>query len=174
MRFDMYREFTRWLFDGSENSVIPDEQEMLKYNSPITIQYILQCLLPNSKMTIYLNKYFNNFDLYSLDKKQFMKFLKHLVLKMNLTRSDFNYKPKREADKSDLYKKLLEKFPVLKSYDVILLCDNINNLEEKEKNKYYAGLNLIPPKKRKMAKKKEKTNKKISLENFTNQIFNYV
>jgi hypothetical protein len=170
----MYRSYTRWLFDGSETSPIPEEQEILKYNSPITIQYMLQSFLPNSKMTIYMNKHFNNFHLYSLDKKQFLQYIKHLVLKLNLTRGDFNYKPKRDDEGVHLLqKKLMGKIPELKPYDIALLCEQIDNLEDGEKEKYYAGLDMIDPKKRKMPKKKKKKNEKLSLEGFVNMIFNY-
>jgi len=173
----MYREYTRWIFDGSATSQIPEEQEMLKYNSPITIQYMLMCFLPHPKMTIYMNKYFNNFDLYSLDKKQFMKYIKHLVLKLNLSRSDFNYKPKRDNEGiHQLQKKLMSKLPELKTYDIALLCEQIDALEEKEKDSYYAGLDMIDPKKRKMAKRKskKKNNGNLSLDKFIGMIFNYV
>jgi len=170
----MYRHFTRWLFDGSNTSPIPEEQEMLKYNSSITLQYMLLCLLPNPKMTIYMNKYFNNFNLYSLNKKQFLHYIKHLVLKLNLSQKDFNYKPKRDDAKSKLYNKLLNKLPEFKSYDISLLCDTIDNLPEKERNKYYASFDLLKPTKRKLRKKTVKKSKKISLNSFIGEYFNYI
>jgi len=171
----MYRNYTRWLFDGSTTSPIPEEQELLKYNSPINIKYMLESFLPNSKMTMYMNKHFNNFDLYTLDKKEFLRYVKHLVLKLNLSRGDFNYKPKRDDEGvHQLQKKLMGKLPELKSYDIALLCEQIDALEDKEKDSYYAALDMINPKKRKMAKKKKKKIGKMSLDNFIDSIFNLV
>jgi len=169
----MYRDFTRWLFDGNPLSPIPNEQDMLKYNSPITHGYILQCLLPHSLLTTYLNDTFNSYDLFKLNKKEFLLYIKHLVLKLNITRNFFNYRGKRDDEKNELYKQLLKKLPELKKDDISLLADIIDNLDEIEKESYYASLGLSVPKKRKLSGKRKKEKiKKISLEEYMNKFFN--
>jgi len=168
----MYRDFTKWLFDGNLNSPIPNEQEMLKYNSPIKHNYILQCLLPHPKLTIYLNELFNNYNLYSLDKKEFMLFIKKLIISLNITKNYFNYKVKRNNEKNDLYLKLLKKLPQLKKYDVLLLTEIINNLDSNKKNSYYSAVGLDKPKKKKLTKNdKKQKSKNLSLKNYIRDNF---
>jgi hypothetical protein len=171
----MYRDFSRWLFDGSHISKIPNEQEILKYNSPINHQYVLQCLLPHERLTRYLNTYFNNYDLFQIPKKEFFIFIKSLVLELNINLTSFNFKKSRNYEKNELYNKLLKKLPELKNYDVALLADIIDKLEENEKESYYSSLGLSVPKKRKLAKKtKKETIKKIKFEDYFMRFYNFI
>jgi len=171
----MYREFSRWLFDGSLISPIPNEQEILKYNSPINHLYVLQCLLPHPKLTQYLNTYFNSYNLYQIPKKEFFFFVKHLVIRLNINRTFFNFKKQREYDNNELYNKLIKKLPELKSYDISLLSEIINQLDTNDKEGYYSALGLSVPKKRKLNKrtKKEKITK-ISLEEYFKKFYNII
>ena len=86
----------------------------------------------------YLNKYFNNFDVYCLDKEEFFKFIKKCVLDFRVTRRKIPY-ISHFKKQNKLFKTLQQKYPIYKSYDIHFMCDLINFIGETNKNKFIPG-----------------------------------
>jgi hypothetical protein len=172
-----YKTFNNWLFDGNLNSPIPKSKidknkkiiipDILKYNSPIRNNYVIALFLRNLPLNFYLNKYFNNINLWYLSKEEFFKFIKQCVINLKIKKRSLMFY--RYHRRKLLYNKLQDKQPLLKNDDLLLLCDII----EKSSNKksIYDSLNLEMPKKTKIKKVRKIKNKKISSTKFINQHF---
>lgn len=165
-----FKVFMNWLFDGNINSQIPKEDlknnipDILSYKSPITCTYVINLFIKCLKINNYLDEYFNNINLRYLDKKELFYFIKELVIKNNIKRYQLHYtiyKPKNK-----LYDLLREKIPYLKNDEILLLCDKIDKLENKDD--IYNSLGIIEPKKEKIKKINQET---ISLKDFINRNF---
>lgn len=170
-----YRTFNGWLFDGSRNSEFPQPRvddsgkeiipDILKYNSPITHTYAISMFLKNGPLNYYLNTYFNNINLRYLDKQELLEFIKKCVLDFRVSKYDTTFIP--WTRKTKLFGMLRNKFPELKNCDISLLCDLVEESDEKEG--IYNTLGLEKPKKSKV--KKQKTNQKISVKDFVARHF---
>jgi hypothetical protein len=170
-----YRTFNGWLFDGSRDSEFPKPRyaddgkeiipDILKYNSPITATYVVSMFLKNGPLNHYLDNYLNNINLRYLDKKELFMFIKKCVLDFRLGRRDTVFIP--WTRKTKLFGELRNKFPELKNCDISLLCDLVEESDQKEA--IFNTLGLEKPKKLKV--KKQKRKKKISLKEFMAQHF---
>ena len=162
----LYKVYSNWLFDGDLKREIP--KELLKYNSPITIYYALSMFILNEKFTLYLDEYFNNMGLYYLEKEEVFNFLKKGVKDLRIQRNSIPFIPYSKKEK--LYDALRKKIPVLKNYDIDLLSDIINDLENKDS--IYDSLGLVKMEKPKKVKKvKQKKEEKIVIENYLKNIY---
>ncbi len=57
-----YKLFFNWAFDGNIKNPIPQGDnipDILKYNSPINVTFLLKSFVSNGKLNHYLNKYLN-------------------------------------------------------------------------------------------------------------------
>jgi len=150
-----YKVFYNWLFDGSRNSPFPkatEKVDLLKYNSPITVTYVLKVFMRNGRLNHYLNTYLNNINLRYLDKEEFFKFIKQCVLDFRVRRSEIIYFSYKRKDK--LFEALRKRLPEFKNNDIALLCKLIDM--SKEKDIIYQSLNIEKAKKVKFKKKKIK------------------
>lgn len=152
-----YAILNKWLYDGSETTNVPEELINDKYT--ISQNIILYHFL-HSKYIVYISEVFNNYNLYLMDRVDVFKFLKQCILTTG-------YRPKfyakNEIEKSKTLKYLKGKYPFLKSEELLILKDNIDNSELKDT--FYENIGVHKP-------KKEKT-KKVDLETFKNEL-NYV
>lgn len=138
--------------------IIPD---LLKSGSPISHTYVVSMFLKHGPLNYYLDKYFNDINLRYLTKKELFLFIKKCVLDFRVKRSDTSFIP--YTRKTKLFGILRNKFPELKNCDVSLLCDLVEESDEKET--IYNTLGLEKPKKLKIRKQKT-LNKKVSLKEF--------
>lgn len=164
-----FKTFHNWLFDGSRTSPIPkatDKIDILKYNSPITHTYVISMFPKQGQLNHYLNEYFNNMNLRYLEKEELFKFIKKCVLDFRIKRRDVTYFPYKRQTK--LFQKLREKVPEFKNNDIALLCNVVDNSEDRDT--IYESLKLEKPKKIKL-RKKGKQKGKISLKKFLDQSF---
>lgn len=167
-----FRIFQNWLFDYKKID-LPDPEILLKYDSPINSLYILSLFLNNLKLNYILNENFNNINLWYLDKKELMFFIKKCVKDFNINRYNLSYRIYKR--KTKLFDELKKRFIFLKGDDIDLLIDKINNLNEEEKNNILRSLNVLEEPKIKKLTKKEKeknllyTKKSQSLSDFINQ-----
>lgn len=171
-----FKTYYNWLFDGHKDSPIPaprtDENgkvivpDILKYNSPITNQYVISVFLKNLHLNKYLDQYFNNINLYSIPRDELLKFVKRCVLEFRIGRYDPIYYHRKYNDK--LYEIIEKRFPYIKSFEVEQLCSIINNSDKK--SYIYKSLGLDLPKKQKIRGKKRKVTKK-SLKDFLAENF---
>lgn len=176
-----FRTFSKWLFDGSRNSPIPEPQfdkngkvivpDILKYNSPITHTYLISLFVKNGPLNHYLNDVFNTLDVRYLDRAELMLFIKQCVLDFRVKPRDTTYFPFKKQEK--LIKELRKRFPTLKPYDLSFLCKLIDKSDDKES--IYQTLGIEVPKKQKIKLRKNKAkSKKISLEDFLKENFSII
>lgn len=156
-----YRTFSKWFFDGDLKSSIPDKETLLKYNSPITVNYLMGILVRNAKLNHYLDNYLNNFNLRYIDREELFYFIKKCVHDFKVQKNTIHFigYPKR---KSQLYDKLRSKLPFLKGDDISLLSEIVDNSDNKDI--IYSSMGIDKPSKEKI-KIKKKTERKNSSKN---------
>jgi len=161
------------LFDGSRTSPIPQKEVFLKYNSPISNNVIISMFLMYGPLNHYLDKYFNNFDVFRLEKEDLFKFIKRCIIDFKVRRNNLSfYKTKKD---SNLFQALRKKFPTLKGWDVNLLCSIINKEDEESKKSIYDSLGLLKPERAKAIKGlKKKEEGRVKIKNFLSQNFSII
>lgn len=145
-----YETFYRWLFDGALKSELPHKEEYLKYNSPITVNRLISSFMFYGELNQYLDKYFNNVNLYYIEKEDIFKFIKRCIIDFKVRRNNLSFiSVKRD---SNLFQALRKKLPTLKPSDINLLIDIIDKGENNVKNSVYESLGLLKPEKPKKAR----------------------
>ena len=142
-----------WLFDGNIKSEIPEE--ILKSTSPINNKYVISVFINNLKLNLYLNIYFNNINLWYLEKEDLFIFLKKCVKDFRINRRDLVYIPWKKTTK--IFDELRKKSPNLKKYEISLLCELIEKMENKDN--IYSSLGVEKVDKTKVKKQKNKSDK---------------
>lgn len=172
-----FKTFTNWLFDGNPHSEIPAPRndpegkvivpDILKYNSPITNQYVISIFLKNGALNRYLNTYLNNGGVWYLEKEDLFKFIKRCVIDFRIKRYDLVYYKRQKEDA--LFKVVSEKIPYFKNDDIRLFCNIIDNSESRDA--VYQGLELEKPVKEKIKIGKKVKKKKISVKDLLSEHF---
>lgn len=170
MATSVFQQFFDWLFDGNIKSSIP--VELIKSTSPISQQYAISIFLGNPNLNIYLNEYFNNTNLWYIQKEELFIFLKKCVKDFRLNRRNLAYIPWNRTSK--LFDELRKRIPSLKSYEISLLSEIIEKSEEKDE--IYSALSLDKLEKVKPIKKgkKNKSEEKETVDDFLNKNFKFV
>ena len=153
-----YKTYQNFIFDGNLKSKLPTGEnipDILKYNSPITNQYMISMFLNHGKLNSFLNEYFNNINLYYLEKTDLMQFIKQCIIDFKIQKNSIPFIPFQKNTK--LFETLKKKIPVLKSHDLKLLCELIDKMDNKTDIYYSLGLEKPETiKKQKGLKKKTK------------------
>jgi hypothetical protein len=168
MQDSVYKIFSNWLFDKNPNSDIPNKDVLLKYNSPINHTYVLKLFMRNHSLNFFLNWYFNNINLRYLQKEDFFKFIKKCVKDFRVNRNSLMFFPYQK--KHELFDRLQEKMPMMKNDDLSLLCERIEEMDERDS--IYSSLGIDKPKVEKSKKKIDEN--KVSLKDFIEKNFNVV
>jgi len=160
-----YKVFWDWCFDTKKDSPIPMQDVLLKYNSPITQQFLLKSFVRHAHLNNYLNDWLNNVGIYYIEREELFLFIKKCIQDFKVKRKDIQfikYQPRQI-----LVEKLRSKFPTLKVYDVELLSAIIQHSAERDS--IYSALGMEKPKTQKLKKVKrvKKTLAKFLKENFT-------
>lgn len=161
-----YHLYSSWLFNPDLK--IPVPEELLKYNSPITIPYAINMFIMNGKLNLFLDQNLNTMEAYYLDKEEVFNFLKKCVKDFKIHKKDIPFIPRQKNEK--IYEELRKKIAVLKNYEISLLADIINKSEDKDK--IYASLGLSKIEKPKKIKKVDKKIKGITIKEYIKN--NYV
>jgi hypothetical protein len=154
-----FRTFLDWAFSNDPKAPVPKAEydketgketrpNILKYNSPITPQYILSMFVMNGPLNHYLDKYFNSIGLYYIEKEELFYFIRKCIRDYKISRNSIPYIKYRRDSK--LFTILRKKCPTLKGDDVALLCDIIDKSDDKDL--LYHSLNLEKPEKTKQKK----------------------
>jgi len=162
-----FKTFLNWIYDGYVDSEIPNPELLLKYNSPITNTYMISLFVKIGKINHYLDKYMNNINLRYIKKEELMIYIKKLIIDNKIKRFQLHYFIYRRYHK--LFDILKEKFSYLKNNEIQMLCDQINNSDEKET--IYQSLGIMKPKIEKVKKIKKE---KISLKEFIRDNFSII
>lgn len=155
-----YAILNRWLRDGSRATQIPVE---LKEDKAIGTQYLLY-YFQASPHIVWLNKHFNKYELFQMNKVDMFYFLKECVLRCRYEPPFIKRKP---SDKIKIHSYLKRKYPQLKDFDVAILANKIEDREDRDSIHEMAG--LIKDRKKKTTAKEKKellgiTTKKIKEE----------
>lgn len=159
-KISIYTILNRWMYNGSLNSSMPTE---LINDKSIGPQYILY-YFKDSMYNLYMNKHFNNYDIYQMDRIDILKFLKKCII---LTGYRPRYTPKLKSTRSKIAQILKRKMPYYKWHDIELLVSMIDKGDDKDQ--IYETLGLYKPRKRKMKEEKasKKTSKEQNIENMS-------
>ena len=165
-----YKLFWNWAFDNDIKSPIPSAEgiDILKYNSPITPDFLLKSFITNGKLNHYLDQYINNIGVRYIEKEDLFLFFKRCIIDFKVKRRDIHFSPFRPRNM--LFEKVQKKFPMLKPYDISLFIDIINKSDEKDK--VYSAFGIDKPKKQKLKKEKKKKKGTIKLKEFLAEHFN--
>ena len=147
----VYTILDKWLFDGSKSSPIPKEVKEDKRIGPNHLLYFFS----GTEHSVYISKYFNNFNIYQLDRLEVFSMIKDIVQK---TAYVPRWKRRYNSSKSAIAKELWKKYPYLKPDDINLLADNLENMDCRDA--VFEMLGLEKPKK--VKDKTSKTKPKVS------------
>lgn len=153
-----YVEFKNWLFNPLPESRL--SESTIKEINP---RAVLSSLGNLGGVTIYLNKWFNDYNLMMVPSQDFYFFVKELVQKHKVKKTDFTFYASEKTDKS--LKEIHTYFPHLKRYEVFEILQVIENNDEYETLAEKFGLKKKPKKKKltKELKKELKQENKIEL-----------
>jgi hypothetical protein len=150
-----YTLLSKWLYDGSKTTEIPEDVVKDKSISQLYLLYYFQY----SSYGLVINKMFNNYGIFNLDRVEVFKFLKHCVT-LSGYRPPFIKRAKK--DKTKMMAVLRQMYPYLRREEVIMLIDFID--ESDEKDAIYETLGFYKPKKKKLTKAEKKRMEKESEE----------
>lgn len=169
----MYKTFFSWLFNSDIKSSIPRGEnipDILKYNSPITSTYVISLFLNSGPLNYYLDSYFNNISLRYIDKEELLFFIKKCVIDFKVQRKNIPFVHYKKNTK--LFDSLRAKIPIIKNYDVSLLCDLVEKSPDVER--IYSSLGIDKPKKKKLTAVKQENEGKISLQDLLSRNFSVI
>ena len=153
LQISPYTLLSRWFFDGSATTEIP--KECIKAVSPLYLLMYFQA----SPYICYISKHFNNYGLFQMPKEDIFRFMKLII-------STTGYKaPFIKAEKiteSALIGYLKKQYTDLKSSEVGMLVDIIN--ESEEKDSIYEMFGLYKPKTKKVTAAEKKKFQKLQSE----------
>jgi len=155
-----YTILNRWLYDGNKQSKIPND---LLVSGAIGPQYLLY-FFKGSRYLVYINKIFNNYWIYQLDKEEVFTMLKDIVMRTGF-RPTF-YKTASKA-KIKLIEILRRKFPTLKIAEINMLADKIEKSEDRDAVFETLGLQKGVSKKRTTKEQLEQI-KQVSTQDYSN------
>lgn len=145
-----YSIFKDWLLGTIDE--LPDHVK-----KAINPKSVLQMFGSMGDLTIFLNEYFNNYNIMSLDQMELYGFLKEMVKKHKVNKYGFSffYSTKQEKDIKELRRLL----PHLKFFEISEL---IEKCKENEEDDFLSSLGLkCEPKIKKLPKKKKDKTKII-------------
>lgn len=151
---DVYKLLNNWLSDRRTDTEIPKEVLASYQINPSIILYYFM----GSKYSIFISNTYNNWNLYSLNKKDILYTIKDIIQKTSYCP---NYNKKFRDNKTELFKKLWDKYPYLKPNDINLLCTIVDKHEDKDI--IYEMLGLTKLKKQKYTKKQIKEREKNNI-----------
>jgi hypothetical protein len=140
--------YNKWMFDRDLNTPIPEE--VLR---SINVISVLESLINQFELTIFLNNEFNDYyTISSLNKEHFFIFIKKTMIRYNIDRYSLMFM-KRFKD-TPISKKLSRFYPNLNRDEINMLMNYAKDDEDYEELLYHCDI-----KKRKASKKK--VNKKL-------------
>lgn len=160
----IFQTYFDWLFNGDMKSPIPPE--ILKSTSPISQQYAISIFLGNPKLNLYLDQYFNNINLWYIEKDELFLFLKKCVKDFRVNRKNLAYISWNKTTK--LYDELRRRIPSLKSYEISLLSEIIDKSDIRDE--IYSTFSLENEKVKHLKQNKVKQDKE-TIEEFLTKNF---
>jgi len=143
-----YQIFNEWLFNPVPYAPFPEE--CLR---AINKRAILASLGKLDGVTIYLDKYFNKYDLMAANDLEFYMFVKeYIIKKFRVKKWDLSFFKTEKKQKN--LKELQKSFPYLKLNEIEFFMELVK--DDEEADGLYESLGLSKPKKKKMNKSEKK------------------
>lgn len=155
-----YQILNNWLKDGNLKSDYPKELENDRSISQIIF---LNYFRSSQKYFPFINKIFNNYDVFSIPVKELFYLLKEMLYFTGY-RQPFIQKSKKAED-NKLVGILKDKYPFLKKEEIYMLVDIIDRMEDKDVIYEMYGLYQIKSKRFTQKEKKEQQEKINSIIN---------
>jgi hypothetical protein len=130
------------------------DQSIIKALNPV---FVLNFFATHYEVTIFLNKFFNNYGLYNLKSEEFYKYLKQLVNDKNISPYSFSFIKYHPQEKK--ISSMRKFFPYLKREDIILLLDLMEKEDENDKQSFLETVGDLEVKKKKIPKQTRKARK---------------
>jgi len=143
----------RWLYDGSRDTIIPEDVVNDKGIGQMFILYHFQC----SSFIVVISKLFNNWSLFNLDRVEVLKFAKKAIQTSGYKPPFIQRTPKTKSKISDILKL---KYPYLKREEIYMLVEFIDVSDQKDS--IYEMFGLYKPKSKKTSKAQQEKMKKES------------
>lgn len=124
-QFSPYMLLNAWFRDGSKNSPLPKELEESKAFAQTYILYYFQS---NPKLFIWINKVYNNFNLFAIPVNEILKTMKEII-RVTGYRQPFVKKAEKET-KNQLCGILKKKYVGYKPEEISMAVDLIDKDEE--------------------------------------------
>jgi len=144
-----YRELKEWFLNSYPGSKL--SEDVIRAINPKTVLHMFGNL---GGITIFLDGYFNNFDLMYCNPLEFYKFLKDIVQKHRIKKYDFSFF--YSIKKDDIIIKLQKKLPLMKKYEIYDLLEYCKDDLENDSFLENLGMNKVKTKKIKNPKKIKK------------------
>ena len=142
-----YTLLTRWLFDGSKTTTIPEAVVKDKSISQLYLLYYFQ----SSHYNLYINDTFNNYGIFSLDRLEIFYFLKECISLSGYRPPFIKRGPKNKSKMVDVLKL---KHPYLKKEEIFMLVEFIDASDNKDA--IYEMFGFYKPTKKKVTKAEKK------------------
>jgi hypothetical protein len=139
-----YNEFKEWLLNPYPNSTL--KEDIIRAINPKTVLHMFGCF---GEITIFLDEYFNKFELMNCNPIEFYIFLKEVVQNNRIGKYDFSYFYSMKKDKEII--KLQRKLPYMKKYEIYNLLEYCK--DDSENDSFLENLELNKVKKKKVSKK---------------------
>lgn len=152
IKFSPYQILNNWLMDGNLKSSYPKE---LENDRTINQIFFLRYFQSSQKYFPFINKLFNNYDLFSVPVKELCYLLKEMLYYTGF-KQPFVQKAKK-SDNNKLIDILRNKYAFLKKEEVVMLVGFIDKMENKDV--VYEMFGLYQPKAQKLTKKEQKEQK---------------
>lgn len=163
----VFYDFFNWLYDKNLKSELPNKDELLKYNSPITPVFLMKVFINSPKIVMFFDQYINNMNAWYVDKEEFYRFFKKCIIDFKIKKdSQLFYQQTR---KNELFEKLRSKVSILKNDDLMLLCDVVER--DKNKDSIYSALGITKAHK---TSSRKKNGDKIPLQEFIDTHFSII
>lgn len=163
----IFYDFFNWLYDKNLKSELPNKDELLKYNSPITPVFLMKVFINSPKIVMFFDQYINNVNSWYVDKEEFFRFFKKCIIDFKIQKDSQLYY--QQTRKNELFEKLRSKISILKNDDLMLLCEIVER--NKDKDAIYSSLGITKAQKTKT--KKEKGDK-VSFQEFIDINFSII
>lgn len=153
-----YMIMNSWLKDGSLKTPVPDECCYPAISPVVLLTYFWA----SPKYFVFINKHFNNFDLFSLPVPEILKFIKEIVYYTSYKQP---YTPRTPKDIQNKLQPILKsKFPYYRNEEISMIIEKIDE-DKKLQDVIYEQFNIRLPKKTASSKKEFKKKSEILSKN---------
>jgi len=153
-----YKIFKEWLLNPYPDAELPDV--IIRAINPKTVMYMFGKL---GEITIFLDEYFNNYDIMYCNPIELYDFLREIVQKYNIKKYEFSFFMSMKTDK--LINRLQRKLPYLKKYEIYDLLERCQ--QDPDNDSFLENLNMKQSKVKKLRKKSKKEKTEIPKEALT-------